>query len=113
LLLLSLWLEGWHAIEAGLVQAGPGTWAAVLWQSMGNTLLGYGIWAWLLQRHPAALVAPWALLIPVVGLLSSAVMLGEPLQPWKLAATGLIVSGLAVGVAYPAWTRRRSQASRS
>jgi len=107
LLLLSLMIEGRAEIEAGLALAEPSAWAAVLWQSMGNTLLGYGIWAWLLQRHPAALVAPWALLIPVFGLLASALLLGEPLPGWKLGAAGLIVSGLAVGVAYPAWRRRR------
>jgi len=112
LLLLSLAVEGWAEIGAGLAQAGPAAWGAVLWQSVGNTLLGYAIWAWLLQRHPAALVAPWALLIPVFGLLASALLLGEPLPAWKLGAAGLIVSGLAVGVAYPTWQRHRSTSSR-
>ena len=32
------------------------TWAAVLWQSVGNTMFGYGVWAWLLSRYPAATV---------------------------------------------------------
>jgi O-acetylserine/cysteine efflux transporter len=58
LFLLSLMLEGWPAIREGLAGAGPAAWAAVAWQSFGNTILGYGIWAWLLQRHPAAVVAP-------------------------------------------------------
>lgn len=107
LLLLSLALEGWPRIAAGLSGAGPGAWAAVLWQSFGNTLLGYGAWAWLLQRHPAAVIAPWALLVPVFGLLASALALGEALPPWKLAAAALIVGGLALGVAHPALRARR------
>lgn len=107
LLLLSLALEGRDAILAGLAGAGPAAWAAVLWQSVGNTLLGYGAWAWLLQRHPAVVIAPWALLVPVFGLLASALLLGEPMPPWKLLAAGLIVSGLAIGVAYPAWRAHR------
>ena len=109
LFLLSLMLEGWPAIREGLAGAGPAAWAAVLWQSFGNTLLGYGVWAWLLQRHPAAVVAPWALLVPVFGLLASALLLGEAMPGWKLVAAGLIVGGLAVGTAAPAWQRWRQR----
>ena len=32
----------------GLTRAGWGPWGAVLWQSIGNTLFGYGAWAWLM-----------------------------------------------------------------
>src|SRR5207237_1129975 len=81
--------EGWPAIARGLSDAGPETWAAVLWQSVGNSLFGYAAWAWLLARHPAATITPMALLIPVFGLGASALLLGEPMPPWKLAATAL------------------------
>ncbi|HEU4551171.1 MAG TPA: EamA family transporter, partial [Rhizomicrobium sp.] len=67
LLLLSLLLEGPAAILAGLRHAGPLTWAAVIWQSAGNTMFGYGVWAILLARYPAATVAPLSLLVPVFG----------------------------------------------
>jgi O-acetylserine/cysteine efflux transporter len=107
LFVLSLLLEGWPAVVAGVQGAEWSAWAAVFWQSLGNTLLGYGIWAWLLQRHPAAVVAPWALMVPVFGLLASALLLGEAMPAWKLAAAGLIVSGLGVGSVWPAWLRMR------
>ena len=42
LYLLSLWREGWPAIAAGLSHATLATWAVVLWQSVGNTMFGYG-----------------------------------------------------------------------
>ena len=82
------WFEGPQAIARGLAAAGPGVWAAVLWQSLGNTLFGYGAWAWLLARHPAATVTPMALLVPVFGIGASALLLGEPLPAWKLARRG-------------------------
>ena len=66
LLALSWLVEGGDAIVAGLRSADAGTWAAVLWQSVGNTLFGFAAWGWLLARHPAATVAPMALLVPVV-----------------------------------------------
>ena len=36
-------------------------WAALAWQTVGNTLFGYAVWNWLLARHPAATVAPVAI----------------------------------------------------
>ena len=98
LLILSLLLEGPSAIAAGAQHAGWVTWAAVVWQSVGNTMFGYACWAWLLSRYPAATVAPMSLLVPVFGFGASAAILGEPLPPWKIAATALIMAGLAVNL---------------
>ncbi len=85
LYLLSLWREGWPAIAAGLSHAGLSTLAVILYQSAGNTMFGYGVWAWLHARYPAATVAPLSLLVPVVGFAASAMILGEPLQAWRSA----------------------------
>jgi O-acetylserine/cysteine efflux transporter len=98
LLGLSLLLEGPHAIAAGIEHAGWVTWAAVLWQSAGNTMFGYACWAWLLSRYPAATIAPMSLLVPVFGFAASAAILGEPLPSWKIGATALIMAGLAVNL---------------
>ena len=107
LLLLSLWFEGPQAIVQGLSAAGPGVWAAVLWQAAGNALFGYGVWAWLLARHPAATVAPMALLVPVFGMGASAVMLGEALPMWKLGAAALVMAGLALNLLWPMVVSRK------
>lgn len=103
---LSLVFEGWPAIAQGLARADAATWAAVLWQSFGNTLFGYGAWAWLLARYPAATVTPLALLVPIFGMASATVVVGEPLQAWKLAAAGLVLAGLALNTLWPALRRR-------
>ncbi len=101
LFLLSALIEGPGAMAQGLARADTVTWAAVVWQSVANTMFGYGVWGWLLARHPAASVAPLALLIPVFGLGSSALLLGEPLQLWKLGAAALVMGGLALGILWP------------
>jgi len=105
LLALSFVLEGWEAIRNGVMRADTATWAAVLWQAVGNTLFGYAAWGWLLARHPAALVTPMALLVPVFGIGASALWLGEPLPPWKIGAALLVLGGLTLGVLYPRWRR--------
>jgi O-acetylserine/cysteine efflux transporter len=94
LLVLSLVFDGAPAIAAGLQAATPAVWAAVLWQSLGNTLFGYGAWAWLLARHPASTIVPMALLVPVFGMSASAWWLSESLPAWKLGAAALVIAGL-------------------
>jgi len=110
LLGLSLALEGWPRIAAGLRAADALTWAAVLWQSLGNTIFGYGVWAWMLARYPAATVSPFSLLVPVFGMGAAALALGEPMPPWKLAAAALVLAGLALNVLWPRWRMRRTAA---
>ncbi len=100
---LSWFIEGPALMRSSLEQASALVWASVLWQAVGNTLFGYGVWNWLLARHPAATVTPLALLIPVFGMGASALSLGEPLPVWKLGAAALVLLGLAVIVLWPRW----------
>lgn len=101
LALASLLFEGPGAIAQGLARADATVWAAVVWQSVGNTLFGYAAWGWLLARHEAAQVVPMALLVPVFGMAASAFWLGEPLPPWKLGAAALVMGGLALNLFWP------------
>ena len=101
LFLLSWVVEGWPAISHGLGQAGLAASGAVLWQAVGNTLFGYAAWGWLLARYSAAAVTPFALLVPVFGMSASTLWLSEPLPAWKVAAAGLVLSGLAINMAFP------------
>lgn len=101
LLALSLWLEGPALMADAMEHASAGVWLSVFWQALGNTLFGYGVWNWLLARHPAATVAPLALLVPVFGMGASALSLGESLPGWKLGAAALVLGGLAVIVLWP------------
>lgn len=96
LLVLALMFEGAPAMVSAVATMTPVVWVELLYQSFGNTLFGYAVWGWLLARHPAAVVSPWALLVPVFGLTASALALGEPLPPWKLAAAALVIGGLAL-----------------
>ena len=108
LLVLALVFEGAPAMVSAVATMTPVVWAELLYQSVGNTLFGYAAWGWLLARHPAAVVSPWALLVPVFGLTASALALGEPLPPWKLAAAALVIGGLALNT-LPAFRLRRDR----
>jgi O-acetylserine/cysteine efflux transporter len=92
------------AQQAGqqLLGATPVAWAAGLWQALGNTLIGFVAWSAMLARYPAAVVTPWALLVPVFGMTASVWLLGEPLPAWKIVAGVLVLAGIAVTT----WPRR-------
>ena len=98
LALMSYYYEGPELVASSLVSAPWQAWSIVLWQTLGNTLIGYGLWNLLLQRHAAALVAPWALLVPVFGMAASSIFLGESMPWWKWVAATLIIAGLVLNL---------------
>jgi O-acetylserine/cysteine efflux transporter len=107
---LAILVDGWPAVARSITHASAGAWGAVLYQSIGNTIVGYGVWAWLLTRYPAAVISPLSLLVPVFGMAASAAVLGEPLSDWKLTAAGLVLTGLAINTLWPALRRRQAPA---
>ncbi len=95
---MSFYFEGWTLIKTSLQSASMTSVWVVLWQTIGNTLVGYGIWNFLLNQYNAAIVTPWSLLVPVFGMLASFLLLGESMQAWKLVAASLILLGLAMNI---------------
>jgi len=106
-LLLISWIfeGGWEQMSASIISASMGAWAGVFWQSWGNTVFGYAAWAWLLSKHPAAVVAPAPLLVPIFGMGASAYFLSEPLPLWKILAASLVIAGLVVNLFWPSLER--------
>ncbi len=98
LALLSYAFEGGTEVWRAVMSASPLTWGCVLLLAWGATLFGFASWAALLHRYPTALVAPFALLIPVSGLASGAIFLGEGLSPLQIAGALLVLAGLAENV---------------
>jgi O-acetylserine/cysteine efflux transporter len=93
---LSWWLEGPERIHAALASVNGSSIFAVLYLSFVATLIGYGLWAWLMSRHPAAQVAPFSLLIPVIGLAAAAALLGEAPSLPQIAGAVLVMVGLLI-----------------
>ncbi|WP_331445617.1 EamA family transporter [Streptomyces xanthochromogenes] len=96
LLALSLLFEGPERDAealAGFDWSGAGALVYVAWLS---TVFGFGAWGMLLRRYPASSVAPFSLLVPVFGMSSAAVLLGEPVTPLRWGAAALLVGGVAL-----------------
>jgi O-acetylserine/cysteine efflux transporter len=96
LALLSLGLEG--PSEAGDALAGldiSGI-AALTYVILVSTVFGFGVWTWLLRRHAAARVVPFALVVPVAGMLSAWVALSETPNTAELTGGAIVLAGLAL-----------------
>lgn len=108
LALMSFVFEGGADIWKTVATASPLTWGCVLLLAWGATLFGFASWAQLLHKYPTTLVSPFALLIPVSGLASGAIFLGEGLAPLQRAGVVLVLAGLAeniFGVARRGWSQ--------
>lgn len=97
-LALSWWLEGPVAIEVALQELGLDALLVLVYLAFGATILGYSLWSRLLSRYPASQVAPFSLLVPVVGLSSSALLLDERLGALQMAGAVLVMLGLLVNI---------------
>jgi len=74
----------------------------------GPVALCYAAWVVLIARLPASTAAIGTLLIPVVGVLSSHVLLGDVLTWQKITALGLIVSSVALTFIQPLRSRQKT-----
>lgn len=97
-LALSYWLEGPLAIGAALQHFTLHSFAAVAYLAWAATLLGYGLWTLLLSRYPANRVAPFSLLVPLVGLSTGWLVFDEALQPVHFAGGALLMVGLLINL---------------
>lgn len=68
--------------------------AALLYIAIVAALVGYGIWNTLLSRNPSSQVAPFAMLIPVIGVLSSWLAFGEAVSVVELVAGAAVIGGV-------------------
>jgi O-acetylserine/cysteine efflux transporter len=107
LLTLSLWLEGPRADLTAIQHLFPAGALAVAYMAIAATMFGFGTWTSLLKKYPAPVVAPFSLLVPIVGILSAWLVLGETPSWGELFGGAVVMLGLALvtGVANSAWQR--------
>src|SRR3954453_18523067 len=98
LLGLSLVFEGsarWESAAASIDAAGI---AALGYVVIVSTFFGYGVWYRLMSRHPASTVAPFTLLVPVVGILTAWLVRGEHPTWGELLGSLIVLFGLALAL---------------
>lgn len=97
-MLASLLIDGPQTMLASLQHIDLLTILSLLYLAFIATIVGYGIWGSLLGRYETWRVAPLSLLVPVVGMASAALLLGETLSGLQLTGAVLIMAGLYINV---------------
>lgn len=87
---------------AAPIQWGPGVFAALLYVSLGASIVAYRCWGLGVAEGGPALAAFFNNLTPLFAAVLSALLLGETPQPYHAAAFALIVVGIAISAWRPA-----------
>lgn len=94
-LLLASWLfefDRWGMVAT----AGWDGWFSVVYSAIASSIIGYGIWYWLLQRHAINAVVPYSMLNPLLAVLFGIVLLGDDPSPVKVVGALVMVAGVAL-----------------
>jgi O-acetylserine/cysteine efflux transporter len=97
LLALSYIFEGQNEIFVILARI---TWFGVgeiIFMGLISTFGGFALWSYLMRKNSASAVAPFSLIIPIAGMISTALILGEELSPMRMAGAGIVLVGLVFG----------------
>lgn len=108
-LALSLTLEGPHEIAHAF---SSWTWPALIGLAFtvyASSHIAYGLWNTLLARYEVWRVTPYALLVPVFGLASTSLVLGERPSAGEWVGGALLLTGVAMTALVPAMRARRRQ----
>jgi O-acetylserine/cysteine efflux transporter len=76
-------------------------WLAVLVLAVGGYVVAYSIWYAMMRKYRVDQVAPFALLMPVVGVAAGAVLLGERLTALSAIGGIVVLAGLVFALIEP------------
>lgn len=96
--IMSWFFEGPELIRHSIQNVSYMGITALLYLSFVATIVGYVLWGQLLNRHAASKVAPLSLMVPVVGLVSAAVLLEERLVFLQWAGGAVVMIGLKINI---------------
>jgi O-acetylserine/cysteine efflux transporter len=98
MLALSLIFEGPRRIGASVAgafqPAAVPAWVGLAYTILIGTVVGSGLWVWLMSRHPAGRVAPFSLLVPVTGMSVAWLVLAETPRPLELLGGAAVIGGV-------------------
>lgn len=90
---------GWHALVTSFGIDGWPALAGLAYIVLLGTIAGSGLWTILISRHPAGVVAPFSLLVPVVGIAGAWIFLDETPSALSLVGAAVVIAGCLGGMA--------------
>lgn len=84
--------EQWSSVTTAHWSA----WGGILYSTFFSSLLGYGLWNWLITKYPLSQVVPYTLFAPIVGIGGGVLIFGEPLTVQIMVGAALSIVGVTV-----------------
>lgn len=94
LLILALIFES--DIQAQIINAPWPAWAGIVYMAIASTIIGYGLWYWLLKHNTINDVIPYTLLSPILSVFFGVTILGETITIKTMIGGAIIISGVAI-----------------
>jgi O-acetylserine/cysteine efflux transporter len=69
---------------------------AVVYQAVAVVVIGYGCWYWLMRRYQMNQIMSFTLLVPLFGVLSGVIFLGETLTVSLIAGGLMTIAGVGI-----------------
>lgn len=98
LLIMAILMDSPKVILDSISALKPISLFSILYLALGATIFGYGMWSILLGRYEASKISPLSLMVPVTGLISARIVLGESLSTLQWIGGLIILLGLSVSV---------------
>lgn len=95
-LLLAVQQQGWHGVQHDLLNISWQGLTAAAFLAYFATIIGYGLWVYLLAKYPVAKISPLSLWVPVISMIFAYLFLDEHLNIWQWLGSSVVMFGLMV-----------------
>jgi len=109
LFVISWFTEGSDTVTYALTHINLSGGLTVFYLAVIATLAGFGGWAYLMKEYDASTVAPFSLLVPIFGMSSSSILLGEEISQASIIAALFIFAGLYLSTIPSGFFKRKRQ----
>lgn len=99
--MVSLMLEGTEGLSRAYQHLTAAGVFSLIYTVYLSTLVGYGLWNWLLSKYAVGTIVPFTLLVPIFGMVSSVLFFHEPFEGWKASSALLVMLGLTINMLSP------------
>ncbi len=94
-LALAFLVNGSHAVDHAVSHIGLVTILSTLYTAVLCSLFGYGVWNSLLSRYPVGAVVPFGLIVPVAGITTAWIALGQSPSISEIVGGAILLGGIA------------------
>jgi O-acetylserine/cysteine efflux transporter len=71
-------------------------WACIVYSALFASIIGHGLFFFLVQRHPVSAIMPYLLLTPLAAVMFGVLVWGDRPGPRLLVGGALVLSGILV-----------------